>query len=114
MAPEQARGQEVTASADLFSLGLVIFDLLAGESFYQGRGTGEILFQAATGPTAEHGARIARLPSPVPDLLRTVLSIDPARRYPSARAFALALGAPTTVAKTQLSALMRSLFQSKA
>jgi hypothetical protein len=113
MAPEQARGQEVTALADLFSLGLVIFDLLAGEPFYQGRGAGEVLFQAATGPTTEHMARIARLPPPVPDLLRTVLSIDPAGRFPSARAFALAFGAPMTVAKTQVSVLMSSLFRNK-
>ena len=113
MAPEQARGQEVSARADLFSLGLVIFDLLAGEPFYQGRGAGEVLFQAATGPTAEHMARIARLPPPVPELLRTVLSIDPSGRYPSARAFALAFDAPMTVAKAQLSVFMSSLFQSK-
>jgi serine/threonine protein kinase len=113
MAPEQARGQEVNALADLFSLGLVIFDLLSGEPFYQGRGAGEVLFQAATGPTAEHVARIGRLPPPVPDLLRTVLSIDPAGRFPSARAFALAFGAPMTIAKTQLSVLMSSLFRNK-
>ena len=114
MAPEQARGQEVTNRADLFSLGLVMFDLLAGEPFYQGRGAGEILFQAATGPTTEHLARIARLPPPVPELLRTVLSIDPAARFPSARAFALAFGAPPTIAKAQLSVLMNALFKSKA
>jgi len=114
MAPEQARGQEVTSRADLFSLGLVLFDLLAGEPFYQGRGAGEILFLAATGPTTEHFARIARLPPPVPDLLRTVLSIDPAARFPSARAFALAFGAPPTIAKAQLSVLMNALFKNKA
>jgi hypothetical protein len=113
MAPEQARGQEVTHLADLFSVGLVLFDLLAGEPFYQGRGAGEILFQAATGPTSEHLARIARLPPPVPDLLRTVLSIDPGARFPSARAFALAFGAPPTIAKTQLSVLMNALFRNK-
>ena len=113
MAPEQARGQEVGSRADLFSLGLVLFDLLSGEPFYQGRGAGEILFQAATGPTTEHLARIARLPPPVPELLRTVLSIDPSARFPSARAFALAFGAPPTIAKTQLSVLMNALFRSK-
>jgi hypothetical protein len=58
-------------------------------------------------------ARIARLPPPVPDLRRTVLSIDPAGRFPSARAFALAFGAPMTVAKTQVSVLMSSLFRNE-
>ena len=62
MSPEQARGLDVTSRSDLFSLGLVMFELLSGEPFYQGGGAGEILYQAATGPTVDHLARIAKLP----------------------------------------------------
>jgi serine/threonine protein kinase len=69
MSPEQARGLDVTNKADLFSLGLVMFELLSGEPFYQGAGAGEILYQAATGPTIDHLARIAKLPSPGAGLL---------------------------------------------
>jgi hypothetical protein len=112
MSPEQARGQEVSNRSDLYSLGLVMFDLLAGEPFYRGSGAGEILYQAATGPTAEHLARISALPHPAPEVLRNVLSIDPAGRYPSARAFAQAIGQSMTVAKSQLAELMRILFRS--
>ena len=36
MSPEQARGQDVSNRSDLFSLGLVMFELLSGEPFYQG------------------------------------------------------------------------------
>jgi hypothetical protein len=111
MAPEQARGMEVTNRSDLYSLGLVMFDLLAGEPFYLGSGSGEILYMAATGPTVEHLARINRLPHPAPEVLRTVLSLDPAGRFPSARAFAQALGPSMTVAKGQLAELMRILFR---
>ena len=113
MSPEQARGGEVSNRSDLYSLGLVMFDLLAGEPFYQGSGSGEILYQAATGPTAEHLARISGLPQPAPEVLRTVLSIDPASRYPSARAFAQAIGQSMTVAKSQLAELMRILFRDR-
>ena len=59
MSPEQARGQDVSPRSDLFSLGLVMFELLSGEPFYQGGVVGEILYQAATGPTVEHLERIA-------------------------------------------------------
>ena len=112
MSPEQARGLDVTNKADLFSLGLVMFELLSGEPFYQGAGAGEILYQAATGPTIDHLARIAKLPSPAPDFLRRVLALDPAARYATARAFAHDLTPTATMAKGQIAEMMRALFVS--
>jgi hypothetical protein len=110
MSPEQARGLDVSSRSDLFSLGLVMFELLSGEPFYQGAGAGEILYQAATGPTVEHLARIGKLPSPAPDFLRRVLAMDAAARYPSARVFAQDLTPSATMVKGQLAEMMRALF----
>ena len=110
MSPEQARGLEVTNRSDLFSLGLVMFELLSGEPFYQGAGAGEILYQAATGPTIDHLARIAKLPSPAPEFLRRVLALDPAARYANARAFARDMTPSATMLKGQLAEMMRALF----
>ena len=110
MSPEQARGLDVSSRSDLFSLGLVMFELLSGEPFYQGGGAGEILYQAATGPTVDHLARIGKLPSPAPDFLRRVLAMDAAARYPSARVFAQDLTPSATMAKGQLAEMMRALF----
>jgi eukaryotic-like serine/threonine-protein kinase len=110
MSPEQARGLDVSPRSDLFSLGLVMFELLSGEPFYQGTGAGEILYQAATGPTVDHLARIAKLPAPAPDLLRRVLANDFTGRYPSARAFAHDLTSSATMLKGQLAEMMRALF----
>ncbi len=110
MSPEQARGQDVSNRSDLFSLGLVMFELLSGEPFYQGAGAGEILYQAATGPTVDHFARIAKLPPPAPDFLRRVLALDPAARYPNARAFGQDLTPSATMVKGQLAEMLRALF----
>jgi hypothetical protein len=110
MSPEQARGQDVSNRSDLFSLGLVMFELLSGEPFYQGGGAGEILYLAATGPTIDHLARIAKLPPPAPDFLRRVLALDPAARYPNARAFGQDLTPSATMVRGQLAEMMRALF----
>jgi hypothetical protein len=110
MSPEQARGLEVSNRSDLFSLGLVMFELLSGEAFYQGAGSGEILYQAATGPTVDHLARIAKLPHPAPEFLRRALAMDVNSRYPSARAFAQDLTPSATMVKGQVSEMMRALF----
>jgi serine/threonine protein kinase len=50
MAPEQARGQDVDARADLFALGLVLYFALTAEPLY-GTDTGyDLLLKAASGP----------------------------------------------------------------
>jgi hypothetical protein len=93
MSPEQARGVEVDARADLFSLGLVMFYCLAGDVLYKGNTTYELLVKAATGPGAEELARIAALPAPCAALVRRALEIDPTQRYASAAEFAAAIAA---------------------
>ncbi|HEX4404223.1 MAG TPA: serine/threonine-protein kinase [Polyangia bacterium] len=110
MSPEQARGIDVDARADLFSLGLVMYYCLTGEVLYHGNTTYELLVKAATGPGAEELARIAALPAPADEIVRRALETDPAQRFQTAGDFAAALaphvaGAPAVVAR-----LMKELF----
>jgi serine/threonine protein kinase len=88
LAPEQVRGQEVTAAADVYALGLVLLECLTGRREYEG---------------AEVEAAVARLHRPpvVPDdlpfdlvrLLSRMTSLSAARR-PSASECAKALLTP--------------------
>jgi hypothetical protein len=97
MAPEQARGQAVDGRADVFALGLVMWEALAGRRAYEGRTQQALLAQARAAevpplpvdePGSEPGAR-------VPDALRRIVArataADPAARFASARAMQLAL-----------------------
>jgi hypothetical protein len=110
MSPEQARGGDVDARADLFSLGLVIFYCLTGDVLYHGNTTYELLVKAATGPGPEELARIAAVPAPCAAILERALQIDPAQRYASAAEFAAELAPHVAGASAEAARLMRTLF----
>jgi hypothetical protein len=110
MSPEQARGTDIDARADLFSLGLVIYYCLTGDVLYHGNTTYELLVKAATGPGAEELARIAALPAPADAIVGRALQIDPAQRYQSAADFGAALAPHVGGAAAEAARLMRELF----
>ena len=91
MSPEQTRGEEVTAAGDIFSLGVVLFEMLHGhlpgsvERAAAGSSGGE------AGEPGSIGAPDLDLPAGLDAIVGRALQIDPSQRYPSARAFAEAL-----------------------
>ncbi len=91
MAPEQAEGVEVDARADLFSLGVLLYEMLAGRSPFQGAtpvATLRNLTGAAPRPLAE--AR-PDLPGELNGLVHALLEKDPERRPAGAREVAARL-----------------------
>jgi serine/threonine-protein kinase len=84
LAPEQARGGAVGAQADLYSLGVVLFEMLAGRlPFEAGTPLGVIHQQLYDQPPRLRGLR----PEVPPDLAAIVarcLEKEPARRFASA------------------------------
>lgn len=87
MSPEQARGQEIDGRADLYALGVVLYEILVGKLPYNG--------------TDALSTALAHLTEPLPELplhhgryqqvLKKLLAKDPAERYPDATALLLAL-----------------------
>jgi hypothetical protein len=110
MSPEQARGQQVDGRSDLFSLALVMYYCLTGRLLYEGDNDLDVLYKAASGPTAADWEAIDKLPSPVPEILSRALAIDPARRFQSAAEFAQALAPHIHGVKSDAANLMQLLF----
>jgi len=96
LAPEQARGGEVDERTDIYSLGLMMFEMLTGERPVRGESAEEILAARSAGRLR----RFAEIDVPVPRWLRQVvercLEADPARRYQDAAALAADLAAGKT------------------
>ncbi|HTP22120.1 MAG TPA: protein kinase [Solirubrobacteraceae bacterium] len=88
MAPEQASGQPVTPATDVYSAGIVLYEMLAGRTPFGGDSAVEIALQ-----------HVQLQPPPLPSgtprslerVVRRALAKDPADRYQSAVAMADAL-----------------------
>jgi len=110
MSPEQARGQQVDARSDLYSLGHVLFYCLTGDLLYSGDNDLDVLYRAATGLTGEDWIRIQSLPDPAPQILERALANEPAERFQTALEFADALAAHTGGGKPGMAKLIQTLF----
>jgi TonB family protein len=81
LSPEQADGASGDHRADVFAVGLLLFETLTGEPFFQQGRTDDLpgrLSQARLqSPTSDDDS----LPKPIADILRKSLARDPAARY---------------------------------
>ncbi len=91
LAPEQAQGKEVTAATDLYSLGIIAYELLTGRPpFNTGTPIEVMVCQVSTPPPSPRTFR-PDLPPAAEMVLMRMLAKDPAQRWPSAMAFVDAL-----------------------
>jgi serine/threonine-protein kinase len=89
MAPEQAAGRaDITASADIYSLGAILYELVAGRPPFRASTVMETLVQVMEGEPVPPRRLNPAVPADLDFICVKCLEKDPARRYESADALA--------------------------
>jgi eukaryotic-like serine/threonine-protein kinase len=84
LAPEQARGEPAGPGSDLYALGVVAFQLIAGRLPYQGNSLTDLARQQDSGPPTDLHVLTPSIPDALSAAIMRALVTDPARRYQSA------------------------------
>lgn len=84
MSPEQVRGEENTPATDLWALGILLYEMLAGRSPFTGSNVSTVLYRVAH----DQPAPVPGVAPDVQHILRRALDKNPARRYPTGCALA--------------------------
>jgi serine/threonine protein kinase len=85
-APEQVQGEPASPRSDLFSLGVVLYELLAGEFLFEGTDREELSRQIQSRELPKISEVHPGIGTSWTKILRALLEKKPANRYPSAQA----------------------------
>ena len=80
MAPEQARGEAVSNLTDIYSMGVILYQLISGRLPFTGQTTMHTMFQLVTKPVPPITSHVPDCPLPLVELIERLLQKDPARR----------------------------------
>jgi eukaryotic-like serine/threonine-protein kinase len=87
LSPEQAQGQPVDARSDLYSLGCVLYELLAGQPPFTGDTPVAIAYKQVNETPVPPSAHNADIPPRLDAVVMKSLAKNPANRYQSAEEF---------------------------
>jgi beta-lactam-binding protein with PASTA domain/tRNA A-37 threonylcarbamoyl transferase component Bud32 len=91
LSPEQAQGHPVSAPSDLYSIGVILYELLTGVIPFEGETAVAIAFKQVSAEPRPPSELNPALPASLDAIVLRALAKDPAARYASAEEFIAAL-----------------------
>jgi eukaryotic-like serine/threonine-protein kinase len=96
MSPEQLRGKPVDHRSDIFSVGAILYEMLAGRRAFRGETEVDTMTAVLVGNPPEINLEQAGVPESVLQIVRHCLEKEPENRFQSARDLAFALDTLST------------------
>ena len=91
MSPEQLSGRPLDGRSDVFSLGVVLFELVTGRRPFEGDTVATLMTRIANDPHPDIMGLRGGIPACLRNIIDKTLEKDPNKRYPNAGALRLAL-----------------------
>ncbi len=91
LSPEQLRGDEIDPRTDVYSLGVVAYELLTGRKAFDGKRLSDITHAVQSGKVAAVHQVCADVPVALSDIIAKAMARTATGRYSTATAFSLAL-----------------------
>ncbi len=86
ISPEQARGEETGAPADIYSVGIMLYEMLSGQLPFESDDAVKVAIKQIADTAKPLGEVAPDVPKALQDITARAMAKDPSKRYQSARA----------------------------
>ncbi len=83
MAPEQVRGKQIDSRTDIYSIGVIMYEVFTGKAPYVGEESMAIMFQHVEGNAPPPHELNPNIQKPLENIIIKAMSVDPDKRYQS-------------------------------